>query len=573
MSLGFGRRDRSISVIVCYLKFDDGRRTPVIALRPRVIMLSSPRSKGPDLAIARLRILLLGVVSIGVAATPTLGDEPAGRAKLVAASFMPQMSASVPADGCDDPLVPLDCRPDGVMASFSPPYLAVARSPLGSSRLDISQAKRCGVNAFNMLLGPFMLNGDVGAKATCYSDVILGLYQAAWETDDFTIAPEIWDDMKAAGPAAGRLARSFGVLRRWSFSPEKDTWTKVDGRYLVILRITGNLKGVVSYAEAARVMFGPLGGRDRVHLVLYVPNPSDRSSVPEDWVEGADAFTYWPNMDHALTARLITAAEAFAKDRRKPLIRGVMPAFAQSRPGLAPTPPNVREKLGMTDFLSDWLGVLRSGSSAVFIDTFNDLSEDSAINEESNHGRAFLELNAAFARAFRSGGAPAAAGERVFLFHHPQRCRDTILPPGVARMGTLPWAWTQPTDYVGAVAMLTSPATVEVAIGGEVVGRRDLPAGASAWLLYVPVPAGPKAHAGAKVYPQTGDPALTGRGLAFTADRLSQTAFGRSGNAEVSVRVIRRGESRRFVSHRPIAGEACRGELTTIGDVFDLDAR
>ncbi len=140
-------------------------------------------------------------------------------------------------------------------------------------------------------------------------------------------------------------------------------------------------------------------------------------------------------------------------------------------------------------------------------------------------------------------------------------------------MESLSWAWTQPTDYVGMVVSLKSPATVEVSVGGAVLGRRSFPAGLNAWLLYVPRPPGAKAGKGGRVYPSGSAPPFDVPGLTFFAEELSSRTFGPTISGEVAAVFMRDGIRQKFISHRPIEGRACRGELTTVGDVFDLNSQ
>ena len=249
------------------------------------------------------------------------------------------------------------------------------------------------------------------------------------------------------------------------------------------------------YRETVRRLCQPLGGRERVFLVFYSPAALARANP--QWLAGADALTDWIHDSYAMDQSLLQAATDTARAAGKEFWQPVMPSFTQSRyphPGVT---PNVREMLGMTWFRRAWLAAIRADAPAVCLQTWNDLSEDSALMPESNHGYAYYELNKYYVRWFQTGRRPPIDREEVLLFHHPQIVEGVQLPAGRPPMEGFPVSHgkrfggpqdprTPPTDYLGVVALLKSPATVAVMLGETVLGRRELPAGCTSWLIYQP---------------------------------------------------------------------------------------
>ena len=162
----------------------------------------------------------------------------------------------------------------------------------------------------------------------------------------------------------------------------------------------------------------------------------------------------------------------------------------------------------------------------------------------------------------------------MLVYHHPQIVEGVQLPADRKPMEGFPVSHgkrfgypehlrTPPTDYLGVVAMLKSPAKIAVMLGETVVAQRELPAGVTFWLIYQPRQLNDPRHLYAgdaqTVYPKE-EPD-------FFITTLDKPFW----DAEVYLAVHRGGDRIGFFrSHRPIASAAARGDLTTIGDAFEL---
>jgi hypothetical protein len=289
--------------------------------------------------------------------------------------------------------------------------------------------------------------------------------------------------------------------------------------------------------------------------------------MPEEWRLAADAYILWSASfsygDEKVLGRAL-AGEAAAMG--KEYWSGLCPSFFQARPMLKHLA--IKERLGMVAFLDGWMQALARKAPAVSIATWNDLSEDSALMPESNHGYAYWELNRHMAAWYQSGQAPAIEQEKLLLFHHPQVVKNVQLPPGHEAPTTYNWLATPPTDYVGVVGLLNEPARVVVHVGPKVTAVEDLPAGMKAWLIYNPI-----------TDMSTIRDRDTSRTFAKTqaaypepADWLAVSKVDQAfEDNDVYIEVYR--NDRRvalFRSTSPIRGFDRRGDLTTHGDVFEL---
>jgi hypothetical protein len=450
-------------------------------------------------------------------------------------------------------------RPNGMMALHLPEYIANYGKPAAAARQDIAMMKATGVNTIGLLLGNKHL------PHSQFAAMIHAYYQAALADGGIKIVPDVWGDLTQPDS----LAVALGLIHE-KYAP---VWLRRKGRLVVSLWLDYGSHPLPDYAETMRRLCRQIGGREQVYFVFY--SPAALKTHNPQWFAGADAFGDWVHDSYALDQSLLREAMAVAKAAGKEFWQPVMPSFTQSRyphPGVT---PNVREMLGMTWFREAWLAAIHADAPAACLQTWNDLSEDSSVMPESNHGYAYYELNKYYARWFRSGCQPAVEKEQVLLFHHPQIVEGVQLPAGRKPMEGFPVSHgkrfadattgrTPPTDYLGVVAMLKSPAKVTVMLGETVMAERELPAGVTSWLVYQPReqndPRKLYACDAANAYPKA------------EADFLVTTLSKPFWDAEVYLAVYRGADRIGFFrSHRPIASAAARGELTTIGDAFKLE--
>jgi hypothetical protein len=438
-------------------------------------------------------------------------------------------------------------RWNGMMALHVPEYVANYGKPLAAARQDIAMLKGAGINTIGMLLGNRHLpNSQFAAMIHAY-------YQAALEDGGIKIVPDVWADLSNPESLAAEL-----LLIKQKYEP---VWLRRKGRLVISLWLDYGSHPLPDYGETVRRLCEKIGGREQVYFVFY--SPAALKTCNPAWFAGADAFVDWIHSSYAMDQSLLQEAMATAKAAGKEFWQPVMPSFTQSRyphPGVT---PNVREMLGMTWFREAWLAAIRADAPAVCLQTWNDLSEDSSVMPESNHGYAYYELNQYYAHWFQSGRRPAVEKEQVLLFHHPQIVEGVQLPVGRKAMEGFPVSHgkrfsgpqdrrTPPTDYLGVVAMLKSPAKVAVMLGETVIAQRELPAGVTSWLVYEPR----SLNDPRKLYPCDPQVAYPKEQQDFLITKLDKPFW----DAEVYL-AVERGNDRVgfFRSHRPIVSIAGLG--------------
>jgi hypothetical protein len=443
-------------------------------------------------------------------------------------------------------------RTNGMMARHVSEYVAHYGQPDEAARLDVAVMRGAGINTIGLGLGNKHL------PKSQFAAMIHGYYHAALADGHIKIVPDIWGDLSQVD----QLAAELGLIRQ----QYESAWLRRAGKLVIVVWLNGGSGPLPDYEETTRRLCAQIGGREQVFFVFY--SPAELKVKQPAWFAGADAFTDWLNDSYAMNRSRLPEAMAAAKGAGKEFWQPVMPSFTQARyphPGII---PNVREMLGIAWFREAWLAAVEADAPAVCIQTWNDLSEDSSVMPESNHGYAYYELNRYYARWFQSGKPPEVEREQVLLFHHPQIVEGVQLPAGRAPVEGFPVSHgkrlgdrTPPTDYLAVVAMLKRPAKVTVQLGERVIAGREFPAGVNSWLIYQPRTANDPRNLYAcdpeAVYPR---PASD---LAIT--KLDQPFEDAEVYAAVERDATRLGF---FRSHRPIVSAAARGELTTVGDVF-----
>ena len=505
-----------------------------------------------------LAIVLCFAVGSSALVFPGAADEPRDGEKIISTHVMHQMAVGAVNGRGQTHLSVEPTRWNGMLALHLPEYVANYGKPLAAARQDIAMMKAAGINTIGLLLGNKHLpNSQFAAMIHAY-------YQAAMEDGRIKIVPDIWGDLTQPESLADALAL---IKQKY-----ESVWLRRNGRLVISVWLDYSSRPLPDYRETTARLCEKIGGREQVFFVFY--SPAALKTKNPGWFAGADALTDWIHDSYASNRSVLQEAMAVARAAGKEFWQPVMPSFTQSRyphPGVT---PNVREMLGMTWFREAWLAAIHADAPAVCLQTWNDLSEDSSVMPESNHGYAYYELNRYFARWFQGGQKPGIGNERVLVYHHPQIVEGVQLPADRKPMEGFPVSHgksfgypehlrTPPTDYLGVVAMLKSPAKIAVMLGETVVAQRELPAGVTFWLIYQPRQLNDPRHLYAgdaqTVYPKE-EPD-------FFITTLDKPFW----DAEVYV-AVHRGDNRIgfFRSHRPIASAAARGDLTTIGDAFEL---
>lgn len=475
--------------------------------------------------------------------------------KVVAAHFMHQMSVGVETNPRDSILGIEPGRSNGIKALHTPDYLQYYAMPDAAADYDVKMMRSGGIDAIGMLL----CNGHLKSQ---FRPVIRAYYRAAAE-NGLKIFPDSWSNVNA--PEG--LSEIYTELHR-DFPA---SWLKRDGRLVVALMLPSQPP---PYRETVEKLFAGIGGRKNVFLVLY--DPVRLREKNKDWFDNADGFTAWLTMSYGESMRDLEKFYEVAKASGKEVWAPVMPSFMQSRYPHQGGKfiPNLREKLGVSYFRHAWQQAIANNSAAVMLATWNDITEDSSIMPESNHGDSIYELNRIFSTLYKTGKLPEATEEKLFLFHHPQLVEGLKLPAGVTptegfplshgkNFGSKVYHRTPPTDYLHVASFLREPATVSLYLGTQLLARYEAKPGLQFHLFYQPRnqndPAGRYPCNEAEVYPQSeGNQTVT---------LLKQPLR----DAEIYLEVKRNGRRLGFFrSHKPVNGFAGRGDMTMTGNLFRL---
>ena len=441
-----------------------------------------------------------------------------------------------------------------------------------SACAQIDSAKAAGIDAFAIWMHPRMGNSPTAQSYQVREWLELeALFAEMKKTGGFSFYPDYWwyrmDPVnwgntekswkRDPDPGVEAEMRDHGkLLQSWA-ERFGDVWAKKDGRLVVGMQDHA-LFANVPYAKAMEWLFSPLGGRDKVYLVLS--RYPTHGTIAADWLAGADAICDWDaNRTYGDSLHVLKAGKAFAQAQGKAWWPSFAPSFFQSRTGdsTAPISPLVYERLGIIAYRRAWLDAILGDVPTVYLITWNDVSEDSEIMPTDLHREAHQRLTRFFSSWYKTGTQPAIQQEELLLFHHPQVVSGLQLPPG--RLPTVgpEGGLTPPTDYIAICSFLKTPAEVSVVFQKEVVATKKLPAGFQTWLLYNP--AVPTPGASAPIYPAEEE------GLIVT---VLNKPFK---DMEVLLQVTRDGvDMGRFFSHHPIVDAAGRADLGTVGNVFSL---
>ena len=482
-----------------------------------------------------LLALLLAMSGCGPKRAEEVPSSP-NQKKLVMSHFMHQMSIGAECKPGEGTLAFAPTLPNDTMASHLPETIQNYRNPAGAARQDIALAEGCGVDTFLMLLSPSHLPNSQ------FANVIRAYWQTALEKKgSLKMAVDMWP-FEPTPENVAKLRDAMALLK----NGYGGAWRRYQGRLVVLLNCS-ELK-----ADKLEDLFSGIGGRGSVFLVLY--DPVGLKEQNPGLFAQADAFMDWPEGPYVQSKAQIEQAIACSRKAGKEYWCPAMPSFTQSRDH-GGVRPNVREKLGAVNYLLDWHVAMSENSPAVLLETWNDLTEDSAVMPETNHGYGFYELTRLCSQWYLAGKPPDIKKEQVFLFHHPQAL-NVESPAGREPEKAFPWEMkTPPTDYVNVVTALKEPARVSVMFGEKVIAQKECAAGIQNWLIYHPSPLSVPGS-----YPESGK-------------SIDCTVLDKPfGDAEVYIMVSR--NNRRiglFRSHRPILGAAGRGEMTTVGDAFTLN--
>lgn len=462
--------------------------------------------------------------------------------RIVSAHLMSEESVGAEIPAKDDYFVARPLDPIGVLATPIQEYMTNLRKPVDAATQDIGFAKRAGINTFNLLLSPHRI-----IPGSQFSSAIKAYWQVAEKTPDFKMDVDIWgvsmDDQKSVDNMSDNL--------KFLYNNYGSAWRRHRGRLVVLLQIGKFSSHNNPTEETLNKLFDGMGGRKAIFLVLYNPSDWPKSSAV---FKLADAYTDWLETDYAHAIKIANQGEAISRSVGKPYWYPIMPSFMQSRP-FGKVTPNVREKLGASNFLADWRRAINAHAEAVNITTWNDMTEDSALMPESNHSYGFYDLNQYYSKWLLTNSQPKIERNQIMLFHHPQPVNWAMSPSRKDPTKVFPWELeTPPTDYVMVVSLLKSPADIAVKVGDKTIGTETAGTGESAWLIY-----SKQKSSNDNICPTE------------IANIKCVQIGSQIGTGNVSVSISNGGKSlHNFESHVPISENEGRGELTVIGDAFSF---
>jgi len=351
-----------------------------------------------------------------------------------------------------------------------------ASGGLAALKEDFDDAERAGLDAFAFLIGPGHLpNSQFARAADLMADVA--------EHHRLKIIPELWgdsrlDDMSLLGAQVKAfMDRHPGALLRLNGKPMITIATGYDNG--------DDHEPTETAKRHLSDLLEALGGRDNLYVVGYGINFSKdtmRESSASPIISASDAIVMWAPQDD-WAGKQASASLDYARSINKPYAFPVSPAFYQRRAGKVPWEYSM--DYGAAHYIDGWMRALDSRSTFVNIQTWDDFSENSAIDDSNTAGRSWLELTRYLAGWFKLGRPPAVEEEQVFLFHPKQlvsaqldQASAHVRSPRFRHRGGL-------ADYVDVVSILRSPANITVTVGGE-SWTFQAPAGLSEWTAYAP---------------------------------------------------------------------------------------
>jgi len=532
----------------------------------------------------KLMACLGALASSGFSQPQPVSDEKLSQEeKTVAVHLMPSMSPGAEyVKPAEHVIGWRPSAPGGPLATYAPEYLSNYRNPKMAAKKDVEKIREMGANAVGIC---YNMPGNSALRPDQFHSIFNAYYQACVEDGNVKFFPDIWGLFRKdkLDTNIENLANEFAYIKEHY---EKG-WLKKDGKYVIFVYPFSRPETLPPVGDFIEKLTAKMGGTNSIYLVMYSGRQFSQpdsffGNAPQnpEWFSASSAFSTWPNESYGFARKQLSEDLDFSSQTGKKFWLTLFPAFTQAR-GWPDGPWNVREMLGVANFMESWKQAIRNKVHDIYLLTWNDLTEDSSFMPESNHGYAYYELAKYFNKWFLEGSKPEITNEQVLLFHHPQVVEGLQVPPGIRPMEGFPVAAgfkdplprgnfnsppvnrTPPTDFIAAVAMLKAPATLRIMLNEKLLAERELPAGVHSWLIYQPRYLNDPRHwypCDDNAYPTESDD--------FFITKLTKPFF----DSEVYVEIVRDGKRLGFFqSHRPIADAAGRGDMSTVGDVFVID--
>lgn len=356
---------------------------------------------------------------------------------------------------------------------FAPTLSAIASTGAPATEKDFGNGEKAGVDAFALLIGPKHLPNSQFSWA-------LNLVASVAEHERIKLIPELWADPWSVDyKLYGQHVKQFmeahpGAFQKWNGKPmftfELDNIDKhfsPEDQSLGIQRITDFL--------------APWGGFAGAYVAFYV-SWDLRHDLQSSLLSKADILTIWTPQDDwsAMHSHLVVDV---AQHLRKEFIWPVSPAFYQRRAGGRPM--EYGNSLGAAKYIDAWRAAVALRPTFVEIQTWNDFSEDSAVEPTNTGNDALLDLTRFLSEWAKTGHLPSISQEEMMLFHPKQLVSATLQDP-TAVVTNAAWRHKTPTvDYVDVVTLLSAPAIARLSLAGK-TWEQTISSGLHEWLVYVP---------------------------------------------------------------------------------------
>jgi hypothetical protein len=354
---------------------------------------------------------------------------------------------------------------------FSPELSRISASGSAATLEDFHEAESIGVDDFGILLGFKALPKSQFAPA-------LDLIASVAQTQKVKLIPEMWaDPWQNDYEFYGKTIKSFMDRHKGAFQLR-------DGKPILVFEFDNvskhesHLGQAIAYQQLNQFL-APWGGSKNVYLVMYIP--WQLATVRDSPLfQEADALDIWLASEDWSDLRSnlsVSAAEA----SNKASIFPVAPAFYQRRAGGPPM--EYANTFGAAKYIDLWISAIKLKAKFVDIQTWNDFSEDTAIECSNLDGNVLLHLTDFFSTWLRHASEPAIYYDRAMLLHPKQLSRAKLKVPNELVKNYF-WRHKTPiVDYLDCVLFLKEAAQVTVSIGTQ-SWTMTVPSGFHEWIIY-----------------------------------------------------------------------------------------
>jgi hypothetical protein len=343
-------------------------------------------------------------------------------------------------------------------------------SGLPAIQQDFAWGAAAGLDAFAVL------SGEGQGWWQKYGPGFDGMAQVA-AGGKVKIFPDLWPN--STFTASIEDMQEYGQeIKAW-IDAYPNAFARYDGK--LVIGLGASLTGIPGAAAVFPHFFDAWGGRAGFYVIADVVSSDDGL-----WSPNADAISSWNPAQSWSGGDTLSWLMPDATRLHMGVVWPITASYFETHHPW-PNPRMMAEDLGVSKFVDRWKKALEDNVSIVQLQTWNDMTEDSAFTNLNVRGTALIDLNAYFAAWMHRGSPPTITSDFVFLFHHRQLTTTSYTDATEIAITEAYASHTPTTDYIDVVTLLTAPASVAVATR-DGTWRANAPAGLHEWLLYVPSP-------------------------------------------------------------------------------------